>query len=109
MVSEKEFIKWFFLATDIPVAPSMERALGYFGVSRWVAFHWSRRLKGLCWADGRFNTCRSASGVWHRFFAHPFVAPYLQLRRPGMSGIDTLDFEAKDGRRTTRDTASEEN
>ena len=51
MVSKQEFITTFFRETDIPVAPSMERALGYFGVSRWVAFHQSRRLKGLCWTS----------------------------------------------------------
>ena len=89
MVSEKEFIERFFQETDIPVAPSMERALGYFGVSRWVAFHHSRRLHSLCWADAKFNACRSASTVWNRFLAHPFVAPYLR-------GIDTVDFEAND-------------
>ena len=96
MVSKQEFITTFLRQTEIPVAPSMERALRYFGVSRWVAFHRSRKLNSLCWADGRSNTCRSASSVWDRFLSHPFVAPYLQLARPGMSGIDTLDFEAKD-------------
>jgi hypothetical protein len=96
MVSKQEFITTFLRQTEIPVAPSMERALRYFGVSRWVAFHRSRKLNSLCWADGRSNTCRSASSVWDRFLSHPFAAPYLQLARPGMSGIDTLDFEAKD-------------
>ena len=96
MLSKQEFIKKFFLETAIPVAPSMERALGYFGVSRWVAFHESKRLHGLCWADGRFNSCRSASTVWHRFLAHRFVAPYLQMRRDDMSGVQTPNFEAND-------------
>jgi Flp pilus assembly protein TadD len=96
MVSKQEFITTFFRETDIPVAPSMERALGYFGVSRWVAFHRSRKLNSLCWADGRSNACRSASSVWDRFLSHPFVAPYLQMRRPGMNGIEILNFEAND-------------
>ena len=96
MLSKQEFVKEFFRETYIPVAPSMERALGYFGVSRWVAFHRSIKLHSLCWSDAKFNACRSASTVWNRFLAHPFVAPYLQLPRPDMSGIDTLDFEAKD-------------
>jgi tetratricopeptide (TPR) repeat protein len=96
MLSKQEFITTFFRQTEIPVAPSMERALGYFGVGRWVAFHRSRRLNSLCWADSRFNACRSASSVWYRFLAHPFVAPYLQLWRSDMSNLDTLDFEAKD-------------
>jgi len=96
MHSKEEAIKEFFLETDIPVAPSMERALGYFGVGEWVAFHRSRRLNSLCWADSRFNTGLSASTVWDRFLAHPFVAPYLQLRRPGGNDAETLDFEAKD-------------
>lgn len=96
MLSKEEFITTCFRQTDIPVAPSMERALGYFGVSRWVAFHESRKLHALCWADARFNSCRSASTVWRRFLTHPFVAPYLQLRRPDGNGIETLDFEAQD-------------
>lgn len=96
MLSNEEFITTFFRPTEIPVAPSMERAFGYFGVGRWVAFHWSKKLKSLCWADSRSNSCRSASTVWHRFLVHPFVAPYLQLRRPDGNGIGTLDFEAKD-------------
>lgn len=96
MLSKQEFIKEFFLETAIPVARSMEQALGCFGVSRWVAFHQSKRLHGLCWADGRFNSCRSAPTVWHRFLAHPFVAPYLQMPRDDVSGIETLIFEAND-------------
>lgn len=96
MLSKQEFVEEFFRETHMPVAPSMEQALGYFGVSRWVAFHQSRKLHGLCWADAKSNVCRSSSTVWNRFLAHPFVAPYLQLRRTGMSGIETLNFEAKD-------------
>jgi hypothetical protein len=34
MLSKQEFITTFFRETDIPVAPSMERAFGYFGVAR---------------------------------------------------------------------------
>ena len=96
MLSKEEFIKTFLIKTAIPVAPSMERALGYFGVSRWVAFHWSRRYNSPCWADARFNSCRSASTIWHRFLAHPFVVPYLQVWRPDMRRLETLSFEAKD-------------
>jgi len=96
MLSKEEFVEEFFRETHMPVAPNMERALGYFGVSRWVAFHQSRKLQSLCWCDAKFNTCRSASTVWHRFLAHPFVAPHLQLRRTGMSSVETLNFEAKD-------------
>jgi tetratricopeptide (TPR) repeat protein len=96
MLSKEEFITTFFHQTDIPVAPSMERALGYFGAGRWVAFQRSRKLNGLAWADDRLNVCRSASTVWDRFLSHPFVAPYLQVWRPDMSGPDTLHFESED-------------
>lgn len=87
-----------FRKTNVPVAPMMERALGYTGERRFVAFHWSNRLKSLCWADSPFGCARSGSKIWHNFLAHPVVAPHLQRWTSGHKRVQTIRFTAKDQR-----------
>jgi tetratricopeptide (TPR) repeat protein len=87
-----------FWKRDVPVAPMMERALGYTGERRFVAFHWSNRLKSLCWADSPFGCARSGSKIWHRFLAHPIVAPHFQRWTADRKRVEKIHFIAKDGR-----------
>lgn len=85
-----------FWKRDLPVAPMMERALGYTGERRFVAFHWSNRLKSLCWADSPFGCARSGSKIWHKFLAHPIVAPHFQRWTSGHKRVEKIRFTAKD-------------
>lgn len=75
------------------MAPTMERALGYTGERRYVAFHCSKQWGGLCWSDSPFNSARSGSRVWGRFLAHPAVAPYLQRWTPDFTRVEPILFE----------------
>jgi hypothetical protein len=60
----------------IPVPPMLEKALGYAGASRWVAFHWTPWGDALRYEDGTV----SADGSWHAwltFVRHRRIAPTL--------------------------------
>jgi tetratricopeptide (TPR) repeat protein len=85
-----------FERSYLPVAPAMERALGYTGERRFVAFHWSKRWNSLCWSDSPFNSARSGSTVWRRFLGHPVVAPYLQRWTRDFDQVEAIDFESND-------------
>jgi hypothetical protein len=74
----------------------MERALGYTGERRYVAFHWSARWNSLCWSDSPFNQARSGSGVWRKFLTHPVVAPHLQRWTADFTQAEPISFDAKD-------------
>jgi tetratricopeptide (TPR) repeat protein len=95
--SEKILQTELFERASLPVAPMMERALGYTGERRYVAFHWSTRWNSLCWADSPFNSARSGSKVWRRFLTHPVIAPYLQHWTSHFTRVEPISFEAKDG------------
>ena len=78
------------------MAPMMERALGYTGERRYVAFHWSARWNSLCWSDSPFNQARSGSAVWRKFLTHPVVAPHLQRWTADYKRVEPISFDAKD-------------
>ena len=94
--SEKILQTDLFDRKDLPVAPMMERALGYRGERRYVAFHWSARWNSLCWSDSPFNQGRSGSGVWRKFLTHPVVAPHLQRWTADFTRAEPISFDAKD-------------
>jgi tetratricopeptide (TPR) repeat protein len=97
-----------FWKREVPVAPMMERALGYTGDRRFVAFHWSARLKSLCWADSPFGCARSRSQIWDKFLAHPAVVPHLQRLRSDQKRVERIRFVAKDQRNLDVDNLSKE-
>ena len=94
--SEKILQTDLFDRKDLPVAPMMERALGYRGERRYVAFHWSARWNSLCWSDSPFNQGRSGSRVWRKFLTHPVVAPHLQRWTADFTRVEPISFDAKD-------------
>jgi tetratricopeptide (TPR) repeat protein len=93
---EKILRSKLFERSYMPVAPAMERALGYTGERRYVAFHWSKRWNSLCWSDSPFNSARSGSTVWRRFLGHPVVAPYLQRWVPDFNRLEAINLESND-------------
>lgn len=97
-----------FWKREVPVAPMMERALGYTGERRFVAFHWSNRLKSLCWSDSPFGCGQSGSQIWHKFLAHPIVAPHFQRWRPDRKRVERIRFVAKDPGDIDIDTLSKD-
>ena len=61
--------------TRMPVAPCMERALGYCGSRRFVVF--TRARFGLVlWMDG-IDDGLSVIAVWDRFLNHPLIHPHI--------------------------------
>src|SRR5688572_13492078 len=58
--------------TNIPVAPCMEKALGYYGVRRYVAF--MTECDAVYWMDGIAEGW-SVGDIWNRFLNHPLIAP----------------------------------
>ena len=61
--------------TRMPVAPCMERALGYRGYRRLVIF--TRTRFGLVhWTDG-VDDGLSVVAVWDRFLNHPLIHPHI--------------------------------
>ena len=61
--------------TRMPVAPCMERALGYLGSRRLVIF--TRTRFGLVhWTDG-VDDGLSVVAVWDRFLNHPLIHPHI--------------------------------
>ena len=61
--------------TRMPVAPCMERALGYCGSRRFVVF--TRARFGLVhWMDG-IDDGLSVVAVWDRFLNHPLIHPHI--------------------------------
>jgi len=94
--NEKILYSKRFERSYLPVAPEMERALGYTGERRYVDFHWSRRWNSLCWSDSPFNSARSGSTVWHRFLGHPVVTPYLQRWTPGFDRVESINLESNE-------------
>ncbi len=61
--------------TRMPVAPCMERALGYHGSRRLVIF--TRTRAGLVhWTDG-VDDGLSVVAVWDRFLNHPLIHPHI--------------------------------
>jgi hypothetical protein len=94
--SEKILQTGLFDRRDLPVAPMMERALGYTGERRYVAFRWSARWNSLCWSDSPFNQGRSGSMVWRKFLTHPVVAPHLQRWTADFTRVEPISFDAKD-------------
>ena len=59
----------------MPVAPSMERSLGYPGYRRFVSF---TRNEGedVYWSDGVDHGCTHV-GIWESFIKHPLIGPHL--------------------------------
>jgi hypothetical protein len=65
--------------TSMPVAPCMERALGYPGFRRCVAF----KVAGpdlIYWLDG-IDHGFAEVGLLDRFLSHPLIAPHLRTCR----------------------------
>ena len=61
--------------TSMPVSAYMEKAFGYQGFRRYVAF--TRTRSGfLYWTDG-IEDGLSAVAVWDRFLNHPLIRPHL--------------------------------
>lgn len=74
--------KWSIVQAPISVAPMMERALGYTGTRRYVAFYKSLRTFEFGFDDGEFHP--SDMSAWKEFTSHPLVA-------------STLDYPSKEG------------
>jgi tetratricopeptide (TPR) repeat protein len=73
----------------------LERALGYEGKRQYVSFHWSPKQNRVFVCDGLFREYFSDCAIWHRFIAHPFVAPHLQDWAVNGKGSELLDFSSK--------------
>jgi len=59
----------------MPVSPYMEKAFGYHGFRRYVAFT-RTRFGFLYWMDG-IEDGLSVVAIWDRFLNHPLIHPHL--------------------------------
>lgn len=59
----------------MPVAPSMERSLGYPGYRRYVSFT-RNECEEVYWTDGIDHGCTNV-GIWESFVKHPLIGPHL--------------------------------
>ena len=68
----------FVRIVGIPVPPMIERAMGYSGDARYVAF-WCRPCDTgqLCWSDGKDTLCSGNVEPWFQYRRHPRIAPFL--------------------------------
>lgn len=61
---------------NVPVPPMFEKAIGYTGRARWVAFYWSREGQTVVWEDGVEICIGAFTTAWHIFTHHRLVSHY---------------------------------
>ena len=63
-----------------PVPPMLERALGYHGSLRFVAFGYNPRTQHFCHSDGG-DDIPAHGEPWLSFLRHPLIGPHLAEKR----------------------------
>jgi hypothetical protein len=81
-----------------PVPPMLERALGYAGAHRYVAFYWTPSGDELIYDDGVVSADGDWSG-WLTFQHHPLIQPHLRALDLGSSETEAVDWLLLDRRK----------